>query len=77
MASFCPLAIIATYNDFDIVPQVVSKRLDDGNRLQNIDKRSTDGKVEAQQDLSDPRPGQASRAIERIPKNVRSDNTTC
>ena len=69
MASFCPLAIIATYNDFDIVPQVVSKLLDDGNDVHILDNWSSDGTIEALQDLSARRPGQASLSIERFPEN--------
>ena len=69
MASFCPLAIIATYNDVDIVPQVVAKLLDDGNDVHILDNWSSDGTVEALQDLSARRPGQASLSIERFPEN--------
>ena len=36
MAIFCPLAIVATYNDLDIVPQVVGKLLYDAATFGDI-----------------------------------------
>jgi hypothetical protein len=67
MASSCPLAIIATYNDLDIVPQVVSKLLDDGNDVHILDSWSSDGTFEALHELRGHRTGSASLSLERFP----------
>src|SRR5262245_28546966 len=65
MSHFRPLAIIATYNDHDIAPQVVRKLLSDGIGVHIIDNWSSDGTYEALADLG-------LEAIERFPDSGAS-----
>ena len=67
MAIFCPLAIVATYNDLDIVPQVVGKLLYDGVDVHILDNWSSDGTFETLHELRGRQVGQGSLSIERFP----------
>ena len=67
MAIFCPLAIVATYNDLDIVPQVVGKLLYDGVDVHILDNWSSDGTFETLNELRGRQVGQGSLSIERFP----------
>ncbi len=67
MANFCPLAIIATYNDIDIAPQVVSKLLDEGVDVYLLDNWSSDGTFDALSELGGGRFRQGRLSIERFP----------
>src|SRR5262245_18448894 len=60
MARFRPLAIIATYNDYDIAPQIVRKLLGNGIGVHILDNWSSDGTYEALADLG-------LETIERFP----------
>jgi hypothetical protein len=61
---FRPLAIIATYNDQDIVPQIVTDLLDDGIDVHVLDNWSTDETFEQLSGLSTSRSG---LTLERFP----------
>lgn len=60
MAAVRPLAIIATYNDLDIAPQVVRKLLQDEIDVHILDNWSSDGTYEALAKLN-------LHSIERFP----------
>ena len=60
MAIVRPLAIIATFNDLDIAPQVVRKLLQDGIDVHIIDNWASDGTYEALASLN-------TLSIERFP----------
>jgi hypothetical protein len=62
--SFRPLAILATYNDADIVPSIVTKLLDDRIDVHVLDNWSTDGTFEAMQTICAARD---SLTLERFP----------
>jgi hypothetical protein len=65
MADVRPLAIVATYNDVDIAPQVVRKLLQGGIDVHVIDNWSSDGTYEVLADLR-------SHTIERFPASGAS-----
>jgi hypothetical protein len=50
--SFSPLALLQTYNDIDIAPQIIQKLLDDGIEVHARDNWSTDGTYEALIDMT-------------------------
>ena len=60
MAAVRPLAIIATYNDLDIAPQVLRKLLQDEIDVHILDNWSSDGTYEALAKLN-------LHSIERFP----------
>jgi len=62
---FRPLAVVATYNDADIAPQVVARLLDDSIDVHILDNWSTDGTFEAMRDLS---VGRRNLTVERFPE---------
>jgi hypothetical protein len=61
---FRPLALLATYNDVDIAPQVTARLLDDGIGVHVLDNWSTDGTFEAILELAATRSG---LLVERFP----------
>jgi len=62
--NFRPLAIIATYNDVDIVPSIATKLLDDRIDVHVLDNWSTDGTFEAMKGICAARD---SLTLERFP----------
>src|SRR5580704_12826548 len=63
--SFRPLALIATYNDLDIAPQIVAKLSDDLMEVHIIDNWSTDGTFEYFAALA---AGREGVSVERFPQ---------
>ena len=64
--SFRPLALIATYNDLDIAPQIVAKLTDDLVEVHIIDNWSTDGTFEYFAALA---AGREGVSVERFPQH--------
>lgn len=62
-----PLAIIATYNDLDIFPQILSGLLEDGIHVHVIDNWSSDGTYETIKQIVSDCSGAVS--IERFPES--------
>jgi hypothetical protein len=61
---FRPLAIVATYNDRDIIRQTTSELLDDGFDVHAIDNWSEDGSYEVLEEIARSRP---ALSLERFP----------